>query len=375
MATVDLSTRSDADLVAASQEGSKDAFAALVGRHRPMALVLVRRLLRDDDLAADAMQEATVAALVGLERLHSPERFGAWYAGIALNMARRWLRGPSLEPLSAEVVDGGPRPEEQVEAAEVAARVRGAVAALAPGQRAAVLAFYWLGLTHAEAALELGTTPGAVKARLHQARAALAPQLSTALEIREEVRAMASTDESTWVEVEIIEVRRSEGGDPLRRPHVVVLQERGGTRRFPIYTGGSEAIALACGLELAEMPRPMTYQLAANLLAATQSHVTDVRITELAESTFYAVVVVQTPAGAAEVDARPSDALNLAVVSGAPIRVAAGLLDNPAATRRTAWQQFPTRAPELVAEVREYQAEFLASLTQERQDELDPEEP
>ena len=371
MATVDQSTRSDADLVVASQHGSKNAFGALVGRHRPMALVLVRRLLHDDDLVADAMQEATVAALVGLERLRSPERFGAWYAGIALNMARRWLRSPSVEPLSTEVVDGGPRPDEQVEATEVAARVRGAVAALAPGQRAAVLAFYWQGLTHAEAALELGTTPAAVKARLHQARAALAPQVSTALEIREEVRAMASAHESTWVEAEIIEVRRSEGGDPLRRPHVVVLQERGGTRRFPIYTGEPEAIALACSLESAEMPRPMTYQLAANLLAATQSRVTEVRITKLAESTFYAVVVLHAPTGPAEVDARPSDALNLAVVSGAPIRVATHLLDDPAATRHIAWQQFPTHAPSLVAEVRERQAELFAMLTQKRHDDLD----
>ena len=371
MGTVDLCRRSDADLVAASQEGSKDAFAVLVGRHRPMALVLIRRLLRDEDLAADTMQEATMAALVGLERLRSPERFGAWYAGIALNMARRWLRRPSVEPLPAELVYGGPGPEEQIEAAEVAARVRGAVAALASGQRAAVLAFYWQGLTHAEAALEHGITPGAVKARLHAARAALAPRLSPAIDSCEEVRAMASTDESTWVEVEIIEVRRSEGGDPPRRTHVVVLQERGGTRRLPIYTGEPEAIALACSVESVEMPRPMTYQLAANLLAATQSQVTDVRITELTESTFYAVVVVHAPTGPMEVDARPSDALNLAVVSDAPIHVAARLLDDPAATRHTAWQQFPTHSPALAAEVRDRHAELLANLTQEHQEERD----
>jgi bifunctional DNase/RNase len=119
------------------------------------------------------------------------------------------------------------------------------------------------------------------------------------------------------------------------------------------------------------MPRPMTYQLAANLLAATQSQVTDVRITELTESTFYAVVVVHTPTGPMEVDARPSDALNLAVVSDAPINVAALLLDDPAATRHTAWQQFPTHSPELAAEVRDRHAELRANLTQEHQDELD----
>ncbi len=54
----------------------------------------------------------------------------------------------------------------------------------------------------------------------------------------------------------------------------------------------------------------MTYQLPAGLLGAVNSTVDEVRITRLAESTFYTVVAVDTPGGLAEVDARPSDALN-----------------------------------------------------------------
>lgn len=80
---------SDAELVAAARTGDKDALAVLVGRHQPIVLALSRRLLGDATLAADALQEATLAALTGLERLHSPDRFGAWYSGIALNVGRR----------------------------------------------------------------------------------------------------------------------------------------------------------------------------------------------------------------------------------------------------------------------------------------------
>jgi len=68
--------------------------------------------------------------------------------------------------------------------------------------------------------------------------------------------------------------------------------------------------ALACNLEAVEMPSPMTSQLAAGLVGAAGSRVAEVRITPLAESTFYAVVIVEGPAGRADVDARPSDALN-----------------------------------------------------------------
>jgi RNA polymerase sigma factor (sigma-70 family) len=353
-------------LVAEARAGGKDAFAELVARHRPMVLGLARRLLRDDGLAADATQEATLAALVGLDRLLYPERFGSWYAGIALNVARRWLREPAPSALPEEHPDTGAGPAERVEAAEVAARVRDAVATLAPGQRAAVLAFYWGGLTHAEAAIELGITPGAVKARLHQARSALAPRLNSVVDDQEGVRAMASAG-TGWVDAEILEVRGSSRPDPPRTARGCAAGARAG-RRLPIYTGAPEAIAMACSLEAVDMPRPMTYQLAASLLRAAASRVTEIRVTRLAESTFYAVVAVETPTGVAEVDARPSDALNLALVSNAPIRIEAGLLDDPEATRHTAWEHYPTRAPELAAEVRQRQADLLIVLAEEPQE-------
>lgn len=62
-------------------------------------------------------------------------------------------------------------------------------------------------------------------------------------------------------------------------------------------------------------------------------------------------------------DARPSDALNLALVAGAPIQVDATILDDPEATAHIAWEQFPIRESELVAEVQEGSQALLASCT------------
>jgi RNA polymerase sigma factor (sigma-70 family) len=364
----DFDSLSDAGMVAAARSGDMEAFACLAVRHRGMVTALARRLLGADDLVADVIQEATVAALVSMGRLRSPGQFGAWYAGIALNVARRLLREAPAGPLPEEYPDAGPGPAEQAEAADVARRVQEAVSTLAPGQRAAVLAFYWQGLTHAEAALELGITAGAVKARLHQARGALAPRLASCIEHVEEVPAMPDTVESAWVDAEVIEVCRPGGSDdPLRRPHVVVLKERGGTRQLPMYIGSAEAIALACGLDAVEMPRPMTYQLAANLLTAVGSRLAEVRVTRLVEGVFYAVVVVESPAGVVEVDARPSDALNLAVVSGAPVRVDVAVLSDPEVGRYTEWEQYPARMPDLAAEERQRRADLLARLAREHE--------
>src|SRR5260221_3177167 len=102
----------------------------------------------------------------------------------------------------------------------------------------------------------------------------------------------------------------------------MTLAERGGERNLPIWIGPSEATALALTLASAEMPRPFTYKLAASLVAAADSGIAEVRITKLVAPVFYASVIVASPAGTREVDARPSDAVNLALLAGAPLRVA-----------------------------------------------------
>ena len=299
--------------------------AELLRRHWGTAVLLAGRVLGSPDLACDAAQEAAVAAMTDLERLRSPERFGAWFCGIALNVSRRWRRqlqpevpglGPDLAPASADL-----DPLEAAETADTAARVRGAIAALANGQQDAVRLFYLQGLSHREVAAELGISVGAVKARLHQARAALAPKLVhfTALP---EVRTMTTTNEAAdWADIVVTEIRRTHHEDLLQRKHAMVLAERGGDRTLPIWIGPAEATALALVLESVETPRPFLYKLAAGLVDAAGSQITEVRVTQLLESVFYAVVVVQGPGGPREVDARPSDAVTLAVTSGAPIRV------------------------------------------------------
>jgi RNA polymerase sigma-70 factor, ECF subfamily len=66
----------DATLVRRAREGDKGAFAVLLARHRPMLVALCRRALGDPGLAEDAAQEAALQALLSLDRLERPERFG-----------------------------------------------------------------------------------------------------------------------------------------------------------------------------------------------------------------------------------------------------------------------------------------------------------
>jgi RNA polymerase sigma factor (sigma-70 family) len=351
----------DADLVRAALQNQKNAIAELITRHWVTAVGLAARVLGSADLAQDAAQEASIAAMLGLDRLRTPDRFGAWYCGITLNVARRWLRHLRAELPSSSVDDASTEagPDEQVEAAEIAATVRDAVSQLAPGQRDAVFLFYLQGLTHREVAAELAISVGAVKARLHQARAVLRPRLIPLLTAPEKENVMtASAAAPAWTDVSVAEIRRSEGDDPAR-VHVLVLAEQDGTRQLPIWVGPAEATALALSLEAQEMPRPLTYQMAARLVEAAGSRVTEVKINRLAESIFYAVIAVDGPAGPQEFDARPSDAINLAVVTGAAIRVNPALLDLPPTIEHPDWREFPTSAADLAREARQQATEIL----------------
>jgi RNA polymerase sigma factor (sigma-70 family) len=344
-------SKPDAELVAEARAGGRESAAELVTRHWDTAVCLAARVLGSAELAHDAAQEATVAVLTNLGQLKSPGKFGAWFCGITLNVARRWLRQLRLESpaLTPDLPSDAPGPAELAEAAEIAARVRAAIGSLPAGQRDAVRLFYLQGLSYREIAGELGISVGAVKSRLHLARGALAPRLALIIDHPEE-RTMPSTQAQEWVDVSVTEVRRSDSEPPGERQHIMVLAERDGGRRLPVWIGPYEATALAFTLESVEAPRPFTYALAASLVEAAGSQVLEVRITRLAGAVFYATVTVAGPDGPREVDARPSDAVNLALVAGAPVRVESGLFD-VSVTGDEALNSMPVATAELAAEV------------------------
>ena len=136
---------------------------------------------------------------------------------------------------------------------------------------------------------------------------------------------MTNADTTDMVPVTIIGVAATPGENSDRRERFSILLASaadGDERRLSIGVGDAEAAALAFSLQGQEFPRPMTYQFMAALVAAAGSAVRSVRVTRTDGQVFYAQVTLR---GGAVVDARPSDAINLAAVTGAPVLVASDL--------------------------------------------------
>ncbi|HKI77054.1 MAG TPA: bifunctional nuclease family protein [Ignavibacteriaceae bacterium] len=109
--------------------------------------------------------------------------------------------------------------------------------------------------------------------------------------------------------------------------YAILLKEVNGSRRLPIIIGAFEAQAIALEIEGIKPPRPLTHDLLKSIVDNIGALVLEVVIDELRENTFYAKIILEVSTLTNEIDARPSDAIALAVRSQAPIYVAENVMD------------------------------------------------
>ena len=115
--------------------------------------------------------------------------------------------------------------------------------------------------------------------------------------------------------------------DPSSNVPIVILRDTQSQLFLPIWIGVFEANAIALRIEGVEPPRPMTHDLLRLMLDQLGARVEKIVISDLKESTFFAVIHVQQDGRSVGIDARPSDAIALALRADAPIFVLRGVLD------------------------------------------------
>ena len=115
--------------------------------------------------------------------------------------------------------------------------------------------------------------------------------------------------------------------DPSTNTPIVILEDLEEERALPIWVGIFEANAIALEMESVPTPRPMTHDLIKNILEGIQAEVSRIVVNDLQDNTFYAVILLSLNGTEVTIDARPSDAIALALRVDAPIYVAKKVLD------------------------------------------------
>jgi bifunctional DNase/RNase len=115
--------------------------------------------------------------------------------------------------------------------------------------------------------------------------------------------------------------------DESNESPVVLLADLDDALTLPIYVGAAEAAAISLHLEGVDLGRPLTHDLLLASLAALGGHLEEVEVTEVRGGTFFATLRLEQGGVRIEVDARPSDAIALALRAGIPIRVSERVLD------------------------------------------------
>jgi bifunctional DNase/RNase len=115
--------------------------------------------------------------------------------------------------------------------------------------------------------------------------------------------------------------------DPVTNMPIIVLKDVASEAVLPIWVGMFEAQAIALELEKTATPRPMTHDLLRNIARGLNGRVERVVVSEMRQDTFYAVIWMEQAGELVAVDARPSDAIALALRSACPIYVAQDVLE------------------------------------------------
>ncbi len=116
--------------------------------------------------------------------------------------------------------------------------------------------------------------------------------------------------------------------DSVTNMPIVVLRDKAGGRVLPIWVGIFEANAIALQIDNVTTARPMTHDLLRNVIHDLNASVEKIVVCDLQDNTFYALIYLGLAGGTVAIDARPSDALALALRTRAPIFVEESVIDN-----------------------------------------------
>ncbi len=306
--------------VAQAVRGDKQAFSALGEHYYSDCFNKAKSILGDESLAQDVAQISLLQAYRGQGKLQDTDRFKSWLLGIVRNISHNYLRQKKQTFFSLDDLPSSLSVGLDEKAEHLGELMTTAIQALEPHYRDVITAFYYDGLGLSEIALRQQISPETAKVRLYRGRQMLKAKLSTHEDLYYYYRKL--TKKETMKKLTIADVYLKENGSAG-----LLLQSEDGEYFLPIIIGFFEVKAIFIGLQGIKTGRPMSHDLTVSILESTGTILDKVCINKLAEGVFYAYLAIKHGGKTVQIDARPSDAVALAVRLNTPIFVAEEVLD------------------------------------------------
>ncbi|WKN41677.1 bifunctional nuclease domain-containing protein [Tunicatimonas pelagia] len=300
-------------------QGDKRAFNQLAELYYNDCFQKAKAILKDEVLSQDVVQISLLQAYRSLHKLHSPARFKYWLLGIVRNISLNYTKEKSRLFFSLDsVLTTSQYSEERPH--QISELIRSSVQSLDEHYRAVILAYYYDGLSQAEIALQQKLTLSTVKVRLHRGRQLLKQKLATQKDLFYYYQQSIKPAAMKKMTIADLYVKKSGGA-------TLLLQTEEGEYFLPIVIGIFEADAIFLGLEGFKQGRPFTHDLTASIIEAAQVTLVNVCIHQITNGVFIADLTVKHGKEELKIDARPSDAIALAVRFNAPVLVTDEVLE------------------------------------------------
>ncbi len=324
----------DAQLVARARADDTHAFRCLVERYQPVAFYLALRLVGQEEIAHELVQEALLQAYLSLDRLRDAARFKSWLYGIVLNLCRNWRR---LHPASELSLDDettlfehplSTDPQEIAEERELKQAVRSAIGILTPKNQAVAFLFYYEDMSMQEIANRLAISLSAVKNRLHKGRQQLQAHLQT---LYTDIVSPGRSPRKRETRLRLHLVKVVQRHQPLYDSMLLLLLDEQQQRAWVPYV--SDFRQQSFHMHLPAKPEttsaePDTSELLVQMIHALEGRIEEIVIEELYEDLLYARVTLRGQRGQHTIKARLDDALRLAIRAQPPISIAEAVFEH-----------------------------------------------
>lgn len=320
------------EFIERAQGGDLEAFGQLVEQFQDAVYGTAYALLGDFHDAQDLAQESFIRVWQNLKGLRDPGKFPGWLYQITRNCCLDFLRRKEAGavPLSQAEVPASdvPTAPEKLEKAEMQEAVLDAIKALSEPNRLATTLFYIDGYSVEEVAEFLAVPSGTVKRRLYDSRKKLRERMIAMVEDElKGSRPGPEFKEKVMRVVSRVEVRPEKSSHDQGR--VILVADDG--RCLPIFIGKNEEAAIHRAVTGQKPPRPLTHELFLSVLQSYGITGKEARITRLGSAdhhgTFFGELVLERGGEERVLDSRPSDAVALAMMTGAKVTVADSVME------------------------------------------------